>query len=107
MDSLEAALITQPRGGAQALGALSRVPRGRRAFLKPVPVPDRAFARIGSHLKVLGKLQAVSRAGVFTQTAEHAARSIVGKCGEHLAPGGVIPVPAHYDQIFRAGQGTE
>jgi hypothetical protein len=85
-------------------GQLPRVPGGRGAFFQAVPVPDRTFARVGSHLEVLRELQAVGRASVFAKPAEHAARSVVGKVGQHFAAGRVIAMPADHDQIFWAGQ---
>ena len=44
-------------------------------------VPDSAFARIVGHFKILGKFQSVGRAGIFAESAEHAARGIVGEGG--------------------------
>jgi len=72
-----------------------------------MPIPDRAFARVGGHLKILGQFQAIGRAGIFAQTAEHATGSVVGKRGQHFAPSGIVAVPPDDDQIFRAGQSAE
>lgn len=47
--------------------------RGCRAHFKAMPVPDSAFAAEISHLEILRKLEAIGGAGVFAQTAEHAA----------------------------------
>jgi len=67
-----------------------------------MPVPDRTLARIGSHFKILRQFKAVRGAGVLAKAAEHAARSIVRKIGEHFATGGIVAMPANHDQIFRA-----
>ena len=83
---------------------LPRVPRRRGAFLEAVAVPDRAFARIGSHLEILSELEAVGRARILAEAAEHATRGVIRKISEHLAARGVIAMPADHDQIFRAGQ---
>lgn len=72
-----------------------------------MPVPDRAFARVGGHLEILGQFKAIGGTGVFAQTAEHASGSIVGERSEHFATRSVVAMPADDDQIFRAGQGTE
>jgi len=83
---------------------LARVSRRRGAFFQAVPVPNRALARIGSHFEILSELEAVGRAGILAESAEHAARSVVSEVGQHLAACGVIAMPADHDQIFRAGQ---
>lgn len=69
-----------------------------------MPIPDRALARIRGHLEVLRELEAVGRAGVLAEPAEHAARSVVCEVGQHFSAGRVIAMPADDDQIFRAGQ---
>src|SRR5579872_5575586 len=93
--------------GCASAGPSACVPRGRGPLFKSMPVPDRAFAGVGRHLKILGQLQTIGRTGIFTQTTEHAARSIVGKRGKHFASRGVVAVPSDDDKIFRAGQGAE
>src|SRR6266699_4284792 len=72
-----------------------------------MPVPDRAFAGVGSHLEILSELETIGGASIFAQTAEHAARSVVRKSGEHFAPRCVVAVPTDYNQIFWAGQRAE
>ena len=84
--------------------SLARVSRGRGTFFQAVPVPDCALARVGCHLEVLRELEAIGRASVLAQPAKHAARSVVGEVGQHLAASRVIAMPADDDQIFRAGQ---
>ena len=81
--------------------------RRRRPDFQAMAIPDGAFAAISRHFKILGQLETVSGTCVFAQTAEHAARSIVGEMGQHLAAGGVVALPSYYDQIFRAGQGAQ
>jgi hypothetical protein len=84
--------------------ALARVMRRGRANFQTVPVPDGAFAAETGHLEILRQFQAISWAGVFAQTAEHAARSVIRKCSQNFAPCGVVPQPSHHNQIFRACQ---
>lgn len=69
-----------------------------------MPIPDRTLARIGRHLKILRQFEAIGRAGILAKSAEHAARSVVGKISQNFPAGGVIAMPADHDQIFRAGQ---
>ena len=95
------------RRNAMPSGISARVSRGSRPFLKAMPVPDCAFARVGSHFKILRQLEAVGRAGVLTESAEHAARSVICKVREHLASCRIIAMPSNDDQILRAGQSTQ
>src|SRR4029077_7276832 len=74
------------------------------AFLEPVTIPDRAFPAVVGHLKVLCQFQCVGWTGVFTQTAKHAARSVIGERGQNLSPRRVVSLPAHHNQVLRAGQ---
>ena len=69
-----------------------------------MPVPDRALAGVGCHLEVLREFEAVGRASVLAEPAEHAARSVVGEIGQHFAARRVITMPTDNYQIFRAGQ---
>src|SRR6202051_1624537 len=82
----------------------TRVPGRRRTFLKTVPVPNRTFAGIRSHLEVLRQLEAIGWARIFAEAAEHAGGSIVRERREHFAACSLIAMPANDDQIFRAGQ---
>ena len=54
-----------------------RIQHRRGAFFQAMPVPDRALARIRSHLEILRELEAIGRAGILAKPAEHAARSII------------------------------
>src|SRR6267142_587657 len=82
----------------------ARIPGGRGALFEPVPVPDCAFAREVRHLEILRQFQRIRGASILAKPAEHAPRSVVGKKSEHLAPRGVIPLPAHHNQVLRACQ---
>ncbi len=79
----------------------------RRAYLEAMAIPDRAFAGVGRHFEILCEFEAVSGAGVFAQAAEHAARSVVGEMSEDFAAGGVVALPAYYDQIFGARESAQ
>src|SRR6516162_10086114 len=83
---------------------LSSVACRRWAFFQSVPVPDRAFAAVIRHFKILRQLQRIGRAGIFAQPAEHAPRRIIRKRGQHLSPRRVVAFPSHHDQVFRARQ---
>jgi len=74
----------------------------RGAFFQAVPVPDRAFPGLGSHFKILSKLEAIRGAGILAKPAKHAARGVVGEISQDFTSCGVIAMPANYDQIFRA-----
>jgi hypothetical protein len=83
---------------------LPRVVGWRRAYFEAMAIPDCAFAGVGGHFEILGEFEAIGWAGVFAEAAEHATRSIVSEMREDFAAGGVVALPAHDDQIFRAGQ---
>src|SRR6516164_8667339 len=83
---------------------LSSVASRRWTFFQSVPVPDRAFAAVVRHFKILRQLQRIGRAGIFAQAAEHAPRRIIGKRGQHLSPRCVVALPSHHDQVFRTRQ---
>jgi hypothetical protein len=67
-------------------------------------VPNRSFARVGGHLEILRKFEAIGRAGILAQSTKHAARGVVGERRQDFAPGRVVALPADDNQIFRAGQ---
>jgi len=66
-------------------------------------VPNGSFPGVGGHLEILREFQAIRGTGVLTKTAKHAARRIVSKCGQDFAPGGVVALPADYNQILGTG----
>src|SRR6267143_3807467 len=80
------------------------------SLLKHLAVPDEARARISCQLKVLGQLQAVSRASFLAQRAEHATRSVEDKLVENflaarLAGDDDFDVHRnHVDAIFETNQ---
>jgi hypothetical protein len=84
------------------MNQLSRVARWRGAFFEPVAVPYRTFAAIISHLEILSELQRVGGTSIFAQSAEHAARGVVGEKRQNFSPCGVVSLPANHDQVFRA-----
>ena len=105
-------MIKKPIGNRQsAIGnslafVLDRLP----ALFKHFAVPDKAGARIGRQLKVLGQLEAVRRAGLLTEGAEHATRRIENEFIEDLLAArlaGHDDFDVHgndVDAIFRTGQ---
>jgi hypothetical protein len=66
-------------------------------------VPNGSFTGVGGHLEILREFQTIRGAGILTKAAKHAARRIVSKCSQDFAPGGIVALPADYNQIFRAG----
>src|SRR3989338_3459401 len=86
---------------------LAGVADGGGAFFEQVAVPDGALAGVVGELEILRELEGVGGAGVFAAAAEHAARQIVGKVGEHLAAALVVAGPADDDQVLRAGECAE
>jgi hypothetical protein len=70
-------------------------------------VPDGAFTGVIGHLEVLGQLEAVCRAGIFAEAAEHAARSVVSEIGENFSARGVVTKPADNDEVFRACESAQ
>ena len=70
-------------------------------------IPDRTFAAVISHFKILRQFERVGRASVFAQATEHAARSIVGEGGQDLPARRIIAFPSHHDQVFGARQRTK
>src|SRR3990172_7952393 len=93
--------------GVPPVSALAGVADGRGAFFEQVAVPDGALAGVVGEFEILRELEGVGGAGVLAAAAEHAARQIVGKVGEHLAAALVVAGPADDDQILRAGQRAE
>jgi len=77
---------------------------GSRPDFEPMTVPNGAFAAVAGQLEILREFEAICGASIFAQAAEHAARGIVRKRGEHFPARGIVALPAHYNQIFRAGQ---
>ncbi len=86
---------------------LPGVMRRSRTDFEAMAVPDRAFAAVGGQLEILGEFEAVGRASVFAESAEHAAGEVVGEGGQDFATRDIIALPADDDEIFRAGQGAE
>ena len=80
------------------------------SLLEHLAVPDKAGARIGGQLKVLGQLETISWAGLLTESAEHAARRIEDELVENFfAPrlAGHDDLDIHgndVDAIFGTGQ---
>src|SRR6267143_1853995 len=99
---LRSSLITH----YSSLGVLNRF----SALLKHLAVPDKAGARIGGQLKVLGQLETISWAGLLTKSAEHAARCIEDELVENFFAArfaGHHDFDVHgnnVDAIFRTGQ---
>src|ERR1700741_2340437 len=85
-------------------GFLSSVACRRRALFQTVPVPDRAFAAVISHFKILRQFQRIRRTGILAQAAEHAPRRIICKRRQHFPPRCVIAFPSYDDQVLRACQ---
>src|SRR6516225_7903226 len=83
---------------------LSSVARWSWAFFQPVPVPDRAFAAVIRHFKILRQFQRVRRTRILAQPTKHAPRGIIRKRGQHFPPRQVVAFPSHYDQVFRTRQ---
>src|SRR5580765_809767 len=73
--------------------ASADVSRRRRSLLQPMPVPNRSFARVGCHLEILRQLQTIGGTSILTKSAKHAARGVVGKCSQNLAPRGIVALP--------------
>ena len=69
-----------------------------------MPVPDSALAGERRHFEILRELEAIGGARVFAKAAEHAARSVVGECGQHLAARGIVTLPTNHNQVLRARQ---
>ena len=78
-----------------------------RANFETVTIPYGAFAVVVGHLEILGQFETIGGTSVFTQSAEHAARKIVGKGSENFAARRLIAQPADDDEIFRAREGTQ
>src|SRR6266850_373042 len=80
------------------------------ALLEHLAVPDKARARVGGQLEILRQLETVSRTGLLTERAEHAARSIENEFVQHffaarLAGHHYLNVHGNnVDAIFRTGQ---
>src|SRR5713226_5064251 len=85
----------------------ARVARRCGPFLEAVTVPDGPFAGVVGHLEILSQLEAVRRAGVFTQPAKHATRSVVGKESEDFPASGLVALPPDHNEVFRARQRAE
>src|SRR5271163_3214133 len=75
------------------LQKLSRVMCRSGPNFQAVSVPDCAFAVVMRHLEILRQFQAIRRASILAQSAEHAPRSVVGKRGQNFSPCGVISQP--------------
>src|SRR5579864_7184518 len=86
---------------------LTGIVRRRGAHFQAVTIPNRTLAAVACHFKILRELEAISRAGILAETAEHAARRVISKRSEHFATSGVVAQPADYDQVLRASQGAE
>src|SRR5579862_2757521 len=86
---------------------LASVVSGRRSDLKTMPIPDSTFAGVIGHLEILGQFETIGGASVFTQAAEHAARSVVSERGENFAASGIVAKPADDDEVFRARESAE
>ena len=82
-------MLMNPCGPARCL---SRVMRRSGAYFQAMAIPNGAFARILGQLKILREFEAIGGANVLAQAAEHAARSIVDKSGEHLAAGDFVEI---------------
>src|SRR5438445_1710883 len=97
-------VLTKFHTGNLQAATSANVSRRRRSLLQAVAVPNRPFTGIGGHLKILRQFQTIGGTSILAKAAKHAARGVVGKRGEHLAPRSVVALPANYNQVFRAGQ---
>jgi hypothetical protein len=91
------------RGSAALVPVLIR----QRPFFKHLPIPNLAFSIKRRHLEVLRQLQRVHRASIFTQPAEHAARSVVSEVREVLALRLGVAFRRNHDQLFRTSQSAK
>ena len=97
----------QPAVCAAKARTSADISRRRRSLLQAMAVPNRPFAGIGGHLKILRQFQTIGGTSILAKAAKHAARGVVGKRGKHFAARGIVALPANYNQVFRAGQRTK
>src|SRR5260370_2294003 len=69
-----------------------------------VAMRNRAVAGGVGHFEILCEFQRIHGASIFAKAAEHAPRSIIGEVRQHFPTGGVVTLPAHYNQVLGAGQ---
>ncbi len=81
--------------------------RRLRTFFEGFAVPDPSLAGIAGELEILRELKRVNWAGVFAQSAEHAAAQVIGKIGEFFSSRLLVARAGNHDQILRACQRTE
>src|SRR5260370_1070527 len=74
------------------------------SLFEAVTIPNRAFAGEVGHFEILCQFQRIHGASIFAKAAEHAPRSIIGEVRQHFPTGGVVTLPAHYNQVLGAGQ---
>ena len=72
-----------------------------------VYVDWRAYVRPRGDDNVAARTLDISRTGVLTKSAKHAAAKVVGEGGELLATGGGIAFTADHNQVLRTGEGAK
>src|SRR6266446_2803368 len=84
--------------------SLAGVTCGCRSLFEAVTIPDRTFAREVGHFEILRQFQRIHGASILAESTEHAPRSVIRKVSQHFPSRGIVALPAHHNQVFRACQ---